>query len=492
MRAVFAGDGPFGKAAPHRGTRSHRLVRVTAACALFAFSACRVGQDYAKPDVVVPDKWTETGDATPIDAHWWQAFQDPKLDELVQRALRGNLDLGIAIARVREARAVRSATAGQYDPQVEGFAGATRGKSSATTGGPSSTSANNFFEAGFDARWEIDVFGRRDRALEAADAEVAAAVENVHDAQVTLLGEVARNYVEVRGLQRQIALTQQNLTAQADTAHLTEVRLGAGLGTELDLARAQALAASTRADIPALEARVRAAMHALSVLLGEAPGPLARELENVSELPAPPDTIAAGLPADLVRRRPDVRRAERELARAVALKGEATADLYPTFSLTGSIGKQTDHLSSIFDSDSTAWSLGAGLTAPIFNGGTLRANVEAADARAQQAELEYRRTVLSALAEVETAYSAVEKSRERHASLVASVEGYSNAVRLSTELNQRGIRSFFEVLDAQQQLFRTQSLEALSATDLTADTVALYKALGGGWDVQADDVKPAE
>jgi NodT family efflux transporter outer membrane factor (OMF) lipoprotein len=273
---------------------------------------------------------------------------------------------------------------------------------------------------------------------------------------------------------------------------LTEVRFGAGLSTSLDVARAQALAASTRADIPALEARVRQAMHALSVLLGEAPGSLAHELETVSDLPAPPDTIAAGLPADLVRRRPDVRRAERELARAVALAGEAKADLYPTFSLTGSIGQQSGSLSSIFDGDSNAWSLGAGLTAPIFNGGTLRANVEAADARAQQAELEYRRTVLSALAEVETAYSAVEKSRERHANLEASVEGYNDAVRLSKELNQRGIRSFFEVLDAQQQLFRTQSLEALSATDLTADTVALYKALGGGWDVQEDVEKPAE
>jgi NodT family efflux transporter outer membrane factor (OMF) lipoprotein len=462
-------------------------MRASVLGALLSFSACQVGKDYAKPDVAVPEQWTEATDAGPIDAHWWQAFHDPKLDELVQRALAGNLDLGIATARVREARAVRDATAGQWDPQVDAGAGFSRGQTSSTTtsGRLTSSSPRNLFEAGFDANWEIDVFGRRERALEAADAEVDAAVENVHDAQVTLLGEVARNYVEIRGLQRQIALTQQNLTAQQDTAQLTQVRLGAGLSTELDLARAQALAASTQADIPALEGRVRAAMHALSVLLGEAPGNLARELESATDLPAPPATIAVGLPADLLRRRPDVRRAERELARAVALTGEATAALYPSFSLTGSIGQQSNQIDSLFDADSNAWSLGAGMTAPIFNGGTLRANVEAADARAQQAELAYRRTVLNALAEVETAYANVAKSRERHQSLVASVEGYNNAVRLSTELNRRGIRSFFEVLDAQQQLFRTQSLEALSATDLTADTVALYKALGGGWETEA-------
>jgi NodT family efflux transporter outer membrane factor (OMF) lipoprotein len=476
-----------------RVQRSFTL-RSWALCALIAVPACRVGQDYSKPDVLVPDQWTETANAGPIDERWWQAFHDPKLDDLVERALKSNLDLGIATARVREARAVRAAIAGQWDPQVEGFAGVARGKPSANaSGGAASASTRNLFEAGFDARWEIDVFGRRVRALEAADAEVDIAVESLHDAQVSLLGEVARNYVEVRGLQRQIALTQQNLTSQQDTAHLTEVRYGAGLSTDLDVARAQGLAASTQADIPALEGRVRASMHALSVLLGESPGPIAQELETPTELPAPPETIAAGLPAELVRRRPDVRRAERELARAVALTGEATADLYPTFSLTGSIGKQSDSLSSLLDADSSAWSVGGGLTAPIFNGGTLRANVEAADSRALQAELAYRRTVLSALAEVETAFSDVAKARARHESLVVSVDAYSRAVKLATELNQRGIRSFFEVLDAQQQLFRTQSLEALSATDLTADTVALYKALGGGWETQdAADSQPGE
>ncbi len=453
-------------------------------CALIAAPGCKVGPDYAKPDLVVPDEWTETRDAGPVDEHWWQAFHDPKLDELVDRALKNNLDLGIATARVREARAVRAAIFGQWDPQVNASAGFTRGQTSSTTtsGAFTSNAPRNLFDAGFDARWEIDVFGQRDRALEAADADVDAAVENVHDAQVSLLGEVARNYVQVRGLQRQIALTQQNLTAQQDTAHLTQVRFGAGLSTDLDVARAQALAASTQADIPALEGRVRQLMHALSVLLGEAPGPLARELEAPTELPTPPETIAAGLPVDLMRRRPDVRRAERELARAVAVSGEATAELYPTFSLIGSFGQQSNKLESLFNADSNVWTLGGGVTAPIFNGGTLRANIEAADARAEQAELAYRRTVLSALAEVESAFSDVAKSRARHESLVASVDAYSRAVRLATELNQRGIASFFEVLDAQQQLFRTQSLEALSATDLTADTVALYKALGGGWE----------
>jgi outer membrane protein, multidrug efflux system len=465
------------------------------ALALVGLAACRAGQDYVEPEIAVTPQWTEAqpDNSGPIETRWWQAFEDPKLDELVGRALSGNLDLGIAAARVREARAVRAATAGQWDPQVDAGVGYSRSKASATTssGSVGGTDAHNFFDAGFDARWEIDLFGMRERALEAADANIDVQVENSRDVQVTLLGEVARNYLDMRGFQRQIVLTRQNLSAQEDTAQLTRVRFGAGLSTDLDVARAEALASSTAADVPLLEARVRADMHALSVLLGEEPGQLARELETLTDLPTLPKTIAAGMPADLLRRRPDVRRAERELARATAETGQANAALYPTFALTGSIGQQSNNFASLFDAESNAWSVGGSMTAPLLNGGTLRANIEAADARAEQARLAYRRTVLTALAEVESSLAAVTNARARVTNLDSAVSSNQRAVRLATELNQRGLVSFFEVLDAQQQLFRTQSTEALSVTDLATQTVALYKALGGGWEVAAADAASA-
>jgi NodT family efflux transporter outer membrane factor (OMF) lipoprotein len=470
---------------PTRATRFAALVAVSLATA-----GCTVGEDYREPEVEVAAQWTEphSVDAGPIEARWWQTFQDPKLDELVSRALAGSLELGIAEARVREARAIRASIAGQWDPQLDGRAGYSRAKQSETVGsGNFDSSAQDFFDVGFDARWEIDLFGMRERAIEAADANVDVTIEDQRDVQITLLGEVARTYLDLRGFQRQIVVTRANLEAQEETVRLTRARFDAGISNDLDLARAEALATATGADIPLLQARVRADMHALSVLLGEEPGPLARELEGLTDLPTLPTTIVTGLPADLLRRRPDVRRAERELARATAETGQATAALYPSFALVGSIGQQSSSFSSLFDAQSNAWSFGAGVTAPLLNGGTLRANLEAADARAEQARLVYRRTVLAALAEVESSLAAVDNARTRLSSLQSSVESSERAVRLATELNKKGIVSFFEVLVAQQQLFRTQSTEALSVTELATQTVALYKALGGGWDLEPAD-----
>lgn len=457
--------------------------------------ACRVGPEHAVPDMTLPASWSEasiSGPGSP-ETRWWSAFHDAELDTLVERAIAKNLDLEIARERVREARAVRAATTGQWEPQLDASGGYSRGRASKNTPqGRGTDGASDNFSAGFDASWEIDLFGRRDRAVEAADANVDAAIEGRRDALVTLLGDVARNYVELRGVQRQIALTKSNLATQTDTADLTRVRFNAGLSTDLDVARAEAQAATTRSAIPMLEAQARANIHALGVLLGDAPAALAKELEVVVALPEPPATIATGLPSELLRRRPDIRRAERELARATALTGAATADLFPRLSLGASIGQQAQRFSDMFDASSTAWSVGGSLFAPLLNGGTLRANVDAADARQRQAVLAYQKTVLQSLAEVENALSAVARERERLESLRAAVEADRRAIALSDDLYKRGLASFFEVLDAQRALFQTESTLATSATQLAAQTVALYKSLGGGWEVGEEKVAQSE
>lgn len=451
-------------------------------------AACRVGPKHEVPEVRAEPAWVESAAAAPgaPDTRWWTAFADPVLDSLVDRALANNHDLKIATARLREARAQRAATAGQWDPQVEAGAGFSRGRASETTSG-SRGGTSNLYDAGFDASWEIDLFGLRDRAIDAADANVGVATEARRDALVTLLGEVARNYVVLRGLQKQLTLTHDNLKAQQDTATLTHKGFDAGLRSGLDVARADALVATTAAAIPAFEGQMRTVMYTLSVLLGEAPGPLALELERTAPLPEPPAVVAAGLPSELLRRRPDIRRAERELARATAESGEAVAARYPRLVLGASLRQQSEKGGDLFDSASNVWSLGGSLTAPIFNGGTLKANAEAADARAEAARLTYERTVLSALAEVESALAVVSRERVRRETLDGAVQADRRAVTLATDLYSRGLSSFFEVLEAQQALFRVESSYADSATELAARTVALYKALGGGWQIEGDE-----
>ncbi len=299
---------------------------------------------------------------------------------------------------------------------------------------------------------------------------------------VSVLAEIARNYVELRGAQRQLELTRSNFALQQDTRDLTARRFEAGFATDLDVARAESLVASTSAQLPLLEARSRALGHTLEVLLGEPPGALDAELAASAPIPRAPSTVAAGLPSGLLRRRPDLRVAERELAQATALTGEAVARLYPSFSLTASLGQQGRSLSDLFDAESNAWSVSGGLFAPLLSGGTLRANVAANEARAEAARLGYRRAVLGALAEVETDLTAVARERARAADLERALDADRRAVTLANDLYERGIVSFFEVLVAQQSLLRSESSLAQSTTDLSSKTVALYKALGGGWE----------
>lgn len=471
---------------PRRGTAC-RLALLAVALA-----GCTVGPAFTRPDPAVPERWAEAPGheaAARQPSRWWQAFGDPQLDALVDRAVAANLDLAIAGARVREARAARKVAAAPLFPSLEGGASYSRQWQSENAGffggGPIGDVGGqpfDLYDIGFDASWEIDVFGGLRRSVEAADAELAASIEDRHGVLLTLLGEVARNYVELRGFQRQLAVARANVAVQEDTLGLTRARFQGGLASDLDVARAEAQVRTTSAEIPSLETSVHQAIHRLGVLLGQEPGALLAELAPPAPIPPAPPGLPDGLPSDMVRRRPDIRRAEREIAATTARIGVATADLFPRFYLTGAAGLQSLEASDLFDWGSKAWSIGPTIRWPIFQGGRIVGNIEVREAQQQQALLGYRQTVLGALEEVENAIVAYTRERDRRTTLAAAVDANQRAVRLADALYARGLTDFLDVLAAQGSLFLTQTQLARSDTAVSANLVALSKALGGGWE----------
>src|SRR5262250_215863 len=333
----------------------------------FLFAAgCAVGPNYQNPDLPVPSTWIEAQQkgvqVRPTElTRWWTSFNDPLLDSLIERAVQSNLDLRIAEARIREARGTRVLAAAGFWPTVNVSSGYSWNRASANAiGSPSQNGGavsvapsgarleQNFYQTGFDASWEIDVFGGVRRSVEAADATLQATVEDRRDVLVTLLGEVARNYIDLRGFQRRLAVARDNLKTQQDTLELTQVRFKAGLASDLDVAQQEAQLNTTASQIPTLESSLKQAAYALDVLLALQPGALWDEVVKETEIPALPPEVLVGLPSDLLRRRPDIRRAERQLAAATAQVGAATADLFPKFSLTGIVGLQSISASNWF------------------------------------------------------------------------------------------------------------------------------------------------
>ena len=344
-------------------------------------SGCKVGPNYTTPEVAVPAGWNSattqpTTQPAVTVTQWWTTFNDPVLEELVEGAVAANLDLRIAAARVREARALRRVAGASLLPTIDGFGSYSRSRQSENIEGFDTTAGTgggghggvggeaptfnpgdemDLFQAGFDASWELDVFGGVRRSIEAARADVEAAVEDARDVYVTLLAEVARNYVDLRGLQRQLAIARANLKSQEETLSLTRARFDAGLVGELDVTRARTQAKTTESIIPGLETQLRAAAHRIEVLSGVHPGAMSQRLLVEAPLPATPPAVPLGLPSELLRRRPDIRRAERQLAAATARIGVATAELFPRFSLTGSFGFQASEASDQGDWDSRFW-----------------------------------------------------------------------------------------------------------------------------------------
>ena len=457
---------------------------------MFHIVGCAVGPNYSTPKVSVPESWSELqqkGEAKPASIiQWWKAFNDPALDSLITRAVKSNLDLRVAEARVREARFQSGVVAADLWPSANTSASYSRSRRSLgiSTIPPKAKVKRDLYEAGFDASWEIDLFGGKRRAIEAARADIDAAVENQRDVLITLLAELARNYIEVRGSQRRLEIVCKNIKAQQETVEITRVRYKAGLSSELDAVQAEALLATTQSQIPLLKNAMKQAIHRIGVLLGQEPGNLLGELSKEAPIPHAPPVVPVGLPSDLLRRRPDVRRAERELAAATARIGVATADLFPKFSLTGDFGLQTENLNAFSLSHSRFWSIGPTVRWPIFEAGRIRANIKVQNARQEQSFLSYEKAVLASLEDVENAIAAYNMEYVRHQNLSEAVNANRRAVDLASELFTGGLVNFLNVLDAERSLYRSEDELVQSERTVSLNLVILYKALGGGWETE--------
>lgn len=457
---------------------------------LMVLSLCgcaAVGPDYVAPEPGAPAGWSRldtspVATARPVAAgdlgEWWRGLGDPLLAELVVEGLRANPDLRSARARVRESRARRAVTASERYPAVDAAANVSRTDSSEEIGGGE---ARELYSAGFDASWELDVFGGVRRGVEAAEADLEAARADLHATQVSLAAEVASNYIEVRAQQALLGIAHGNLATQSETLQLTEWRAQAGLVSSQDVEQARSSREQTRAQIPFIETNLAAAEHGLETLLGLPPGTLHERLAGAGDLPEVPAQIAVGIPADTLRQRPDVRAAERRLAAETARVGVAEAARYPSFSLSGSIGLEALTLGALGDSGAVTNSLLAGVTAPIFDAGRLRSQVEIQDAVREQALLAYRQAVLVALQDVENALVSLSRNRDRSEALGNAVSAARGAAELARLRYSTGLIDFQSVLDTERNVLLLEESLARNRADGVLALISLYKALGGGW-----------
>ncbi|MGD0662673.1 MAG: efflux transporter outer membrane subunit [Syntrophorhabdales bacterium] len=463
--------------------------KVFACLVLLLASGCMVGPDYHAPKPSMPSSWVGVGEkdqpsnATGQSADlalWWQQLKDPTLNSLIDEALKANLSLAAAEASLRQARAVRGVAAGGLWPSATATASYQRqsGAPYDTGGGP-----RNLYQAGVDAAWELDFFGGVRRNVESASANVQAAVENLRDVQVSLVAEVALDYVQLRGYQQEIVTAVNNLKQQQHTADITRRLYKVGFNSGLDVANAESTVATTEAQIPVFETGARQSIYALSVLLGRHPGDLLEQLSPTGDLPAIPGEIPAGLPSDLLRRRPDIRQTEAQLHSATAQIGVATAQLFPQFSLTGGVNWQSTYFPTWFQSPSRSLFIGPGATWPIFQGGAIVSNIHAQEALRDQAFITYQQAVLMALQDVENALIAFAKEQEHRKSLSDAVAADHRAVDLSLRLYREGQTDFLNVLTAQRTQYTDENALTQSTQNIAGDLIALYKALGGGWDM---------
>jgi len=456
---------------------------------------CAVGPNYQRPAVNTPARWSEplAGGETnaPVSlTGWWKNFHDPELDSLISRAVQSNLNLRIAQARVREARAEYGITAANLWPSADVSGSYARTETShhqPVLGSlpipPGIPFENDVYQAGFDASWEIDVFGGKRRAAEAAGDEVTASEFGQRATLITLLGDAARDYIDVRGYQRRLAIAHENIKAQEQALAITQDRFTNGLSSDLDVQQASTLLATTRAEVPNLETSLEVSIHRLGVLLGQPPGALLAELSKTESIPPAPPVVPVGLPSELLLRRPDVQRAERQLAAATANIGVAKADLFPRFYLTGLAGFESVSADDWFTAGSRLWSIGPTVQWRIFDAGRIRANIRVQDARQEQALDAYQQTVLTAFEDVENALVSYAKEQTRRRSLEDALTSSQQSLQLAQKLYKNGLTYFINVLDAERSLYQAQDALVQSDRTVSTDVVALYKALGGGWEI---------
>lgn len=479
------GDLPGGSAAGALRTALPIALAVTLA-------ACVVGPDYVTPPVELPAAFTVGSPAEPAHVRWWTHFDDPVLDALVAGALVANLDLQVAVARVAQARAARERVAGERLPSAEASAnlGRTRDLSAADDGSVSPADVDRG-DGGLLARWEPDLYGRVGRATEGAGASLGAAEADRDGVRLAVVAEVARTYFELRGFETRAELQRQGFRSQTETAAITDRLFEAGAAAGVDRVRARAQAASTAAAILMLEAERVAAANRIAVLLGTTPGALAERLGTQRGSSAILPSLDAGVPADLLRRRPDIRAAERRLAASYAAIGVATTDLYPRLVLTGSVGGAAARVDAGDVASGGIWSALAGLAAPLFDGGRRRALVRQREAERDEALAVHRRTVLAAVEEVETTLVRYERARLRGERLAEAVEDYATADRSLRESWRVGEASFLDVLDAERSLIGARDALAAGDVETSVAAVRLYAALGGGWETSAPEASHA-
>lgn len=456
---------------------------------LVAVSGCgTVGPDYEKPELesASTPAWSGRLEGGLSDAEldpqtlsaWWKTLNDPTLDSLVERAIAANLDLRTATSQLRQARAQRASAGSALFPTIDAGAAATRTGSSENAG---SGRASTLHSTSFDASWEIDVFGGVRRSVEAAEADLAAAREARRDVLVSVLAEVALNYVELRTFQSRFAVAEKNLDNQEETQEIVQAQFDAGAVSELDLDRAISNLEATRSSIPQLEQNVVKAKNRLAVLVGKPPGALNEELRTAQPLPTPPVQVAVGVPAETLRRRPDVRLAERQLAAETARVGVATSELYPKFNLVGSIGLESLSASTLFDGASKVFQLGPSVQWRVFDGGRIRQEIEIQDAVQEQAMIRYESSILSALEDVENAITGFTQEQLRYQSLAKSAAAAERAAGTAKARYDAGASSFLPVLDAQRSQLQAQDNRAASKGTIVSNLIRLYKSLGGGW-----------
>jgi len=475
-------------------------MRARAALIALLLAGCTVGPNYQRPATPVPPSFAEPHEAAAVSdsdlASWWRQFDDPELDKLVNRALAQNFDVETAAARVREARAREIVAGAAALPQVDASGSASRQRISEHAipvppgaGGGGGGPPGGFglpgtefdtFRVGFDASWEIDLFGKTRRSVEAARGRAATAIWNRRDVQVTTAAEVANAYLMLRTLQQRIAIAQAEVERQQRSQELVAARVRGGLVTGQDLEQQRSQLATALAAIPPLRAQADQQIHALGVLTGETPEALTAELSPSAALPSSP-AVPAGLPSDLLRRRPDIRAAERNLAASTADIGVATADLYPKFSLTAAPALVSTALASLLEWGSRSYSIGASLNWPIFNGGRTRANIAVANALQEQALIKYRKVVLTALQDVEDALTQIDNERRRSASLEQALATATRAEDIARARYRGGLVTYSDVLQSQASRISLQGQLIESHGAQARDTVSLFKALGGGW-----------
>jgi NodT family efflux transporter outer membrane factor (OMF) lipoprotein len=458
-----------------------------------ALSACAaVGPDYIEPELSVPDAWhmrivqqVQQGPDATLQT-WWTVFDDPVLNELIDRARLGNLDLRTAASRVAAARSGLAITRGERLPTVDGTGQTSRTRQSddgwlAQVAPNDGFDAQNLYELGLDASWEIDLFGRVRRSIESSQAQYESTVEAERDVMVTLFAEVAMTYIEVREMQRRVEYATQNISVQREALGLAQERYDTGLSSQLDVVQAKATLGMTEAALPDFETAKNQALFRLAVLLGQDAGSLQGEFAAPAAIPSPVGRITLGLPVDVVRQRPDVRSAERRLAAQTAQIGVATAALYPSFTLSGFIGLQSRSVNDLFSSNSEMWGASLPFSWNLFDGGRVRSNIELQKELTETRLLEYRQAVLEALAEVESALVAYNNEQEKLAALRRATAATVEGVRLAMLQYDTGLTDYNNVMTMQRDLFQLQDQLAASEAQLDFELIALYKAVGGGW-----------